>query len=1244
MCPGIAVLGGGGAGGGGDGSGSGGGDGSGGGGDGSGNGSGGDGKNADGAPDPGKYPECGTASHPVDVVTGRAYTHPIVDLSLPGPLPLVVRRIYSSKMHERDAGLGFGWAHTLGWEIDVRRHEVIVWNEQGIAIRFEQKLAAGQEVTGPWGFLLRRDETGFRLDADDGVSRRFEQADEKRRSFRLSSIEDRNGNRISLRYGGGRLSEIADSAGRVLRVRATPEGRIASLEAQNAVSQGQWIAFATYTYDDAGNLTSATDADGFTARYAYDDDHKLIADTDRTGLCFHFVYDRERRCVESWGDYPGKRDPSLIDDLPERLADGETKAKGIHHCRFDYMPGYHSEVADSTMVRKYFGNAHGTLDKRCEGPAVVEAAYRADGHIVARRKADGGLTRFERDARGRLLKVTDPLGRVTSIARDGNGLPVEITDPAGGVTKLERDARGNLLLATDAAGGVTTWRYDERGLVTERVSLTGTRAAYAYDARGDLTAITQPNGGVWRLAYDAFGRRVSLVDPTGAETRYSYSPRGDLVAVRDAVGGMTRYSYDGEGHLVQVVDPKGHVTQLVWGGYHKLCERKDANGNVVRLRYNLEGELCEVHNERGEIHRLAYAYAGQLLGETTFDGRDVRYRYDLAGRVTRVTNGALEHTDLTYDLAGQLVKRELHDQGIEEYEYDPRGDLVGVKGPAGELRFERDALGRVVREAQILGGKEHWTEIAYDAAGERIGRKTSLGHVEAVTRGALGERARTVLDGVHGVEHQADLLGRETARALPGGGWLQSSYDALGRVSRQRAGGAAAEAWGRAGEPSLLDARPGPLSVDIAYRYDAAGELAESWDQARGRTQYAYDPIGQLLAKAPEQARAELFRYDAAGNLYETGEAAEAREYGQGNRLLRKGEWEYAWDLDGRLTEKRRPDPAGGQDEVWGYRWDAAGLLKEVERPDGLRVAFAYDPFARRLSKRVTRSGANKLDRVLVSETRFVWDGDVLVHEIESRAREGGDPVVEERTYWFEDGGFAPVAHRERRLDDVGRDGGGWYHYVNDPSGAPERLVDARGEVACELKRKAWGETEVVGGKAGTRIRFQGQYEDEETGLRYNRWRYYDAEGGSFVSPDPIGLNGGQHAYRYVTNPTAWVDPFGLAIARVMPDLNKLDSQLPKPLTAAERQALAETIDGIDGRPSPAPARDCKWGAHYGGKSGTQTTVPPTAGPFKEYAVIPPGQAGRGSMRVAEGKSGELFFTATHFERGGGYKPSYRLR
>ena len=91
-----------------------------------------------------------------------------------------------------------------------------------------------------------------------------------------------------------------------------------------------------------------------------------------------------------------------------------------------------------------------------------------------------------------------------------------------------------------------------------------------------------------------------------------------------------------------------------------------------------------------------------------------------------------------------------------------------------------------------------------------------------------------------------------------------------------------------------------------------------------------------------------------------------------------------------------------------------------------------------------------------------------LREEIVAAGAASGDPVVEERTYWFEDGGFEPWAHREKRMDDVGRERGGWFHYVNDPIGTPERLVAEDGSVAAEYRRKAWGEMEALPGAKAT--------------------------------------------------------------------------------------------------------------------------------------------------------------------------------
>ncbi|WP_275552152.1 RHS repeat-associated core domain-containing protein [Aeromonas salmonicida] len=60
-------------------------------------------------------------------------------------------------------------------------------------------------------------------------------------------------------------------------------------------------------------------------------------------------------------------------------------------------------------------------------------------------------------------------------------------------------------------------------------------------------------------------------------------------------------------------------------------------------------------------------------------------------------------------------------------------------------------------------------------------------------------------------------------------------------------------------------------------------------------------------------------------------------------------------------------------------------------------------------------------------------------------------------------------------------------------------------------------------------LAFAGQLRDDESGLCYNRFRYYDPQGACYISPDPIGILGGENNYGYVPNPVNWIDPLGLA-------------------------------------------------------------------------------------------------------------------
>ncbi|HFE45234.1 MAG TPA: hypothetical protein ENJ18_07030, partial [Nannocystis exedens] len=100
---------------------------------------------------------------------------------------------------------------------------------------------------------------------------------------------------------------------------------------------------------------------------------------------------------------------------------------------------------------------------------------------------------------------------------------------------------------------------------------------------------------------------------------------------------------------------------------------------------------------------------------------------------------------------------------------------------------------------------------------------------------------------------------------------------------------------------------------------------------------------------------------------------------------------------------------------------------------------------------------------------------------------------------------------------------------VVDAIGTPTELVSRDGRISWRAQYRTWGQRTSESDASDTcPIRFQGQYEDVETGLHYNRFRYYDPTTALYLSPDPLGLAGGLQPLSYVSNPTRWVDPLGL--------------------------------------------------------------------------------------------------------------------
>ncbi|HIE5948340.1 TPA: RHS repeat domain-containing protein, partial [Burkholderia cepacia] len=164
-------------------------------------------------------------------------------------------------------------------------------------------------------------------------------------------------------------------------------------------------------------------------------------------------------------------------------------------------------------------------------------------------------------------------------------------------------------------------------------------------------------------------------------------------------------------------------------------------------------------------------------------------------------------------------------------------------------------------------------------------------------------------------------------------------------------------------------------------------------------------------------------------------------------------------------------------------------------------------------------------------------------------------------------------------------DGLAWYQC--DHLGTPQELTDEQSEIAWSAEYRAWGVVKEALHKASdgrvelrNPIRFQGQYHDQETGLHYNRHRYYDPNSGRFISKDPIGIEGGINVYAYVKNPIVWIDPLGLqATGPALLGMGHLyrSDILPTIPRMTQNSSLSGVLGEVSNFPWPAPQLPGEW-------------------------------------------------------------------
>ncbi|MBZ8322106.1 RHS repeat protein, partial [Escherichia coli] len=316
------------------------------------------------------------------------------------------------------------------------------------------------------------------------------------------------------------------------------------------------------------------------------------------------------------------------------------------------------------------------------------------------------------------------------------------------------------------------------------------------------------------------------------------------------------------------------------------------------------------------------------------------------------------------------------------------------------------------------------------------------------------------------------------------------------------------------------------------YHYDEYGRLTEKTDRI---------PTGVIRT---DDERTHHYHYDSQHRLVfhtriQHGEPlVESRYlYDPLGRRMAKRVWRRERDLTGWMSLSRKPE------ETW-YGWDGDRLT--TVQTDTTRIQTVYQPgsFAPLIrietdngerEKAQCRSLAEKLQQEGSEDGHGVVFPAELVRLLDRLEEEiRADRVSDESRAWLAQCGLT-VEQLARQVEPEYTPARKVHFYHCDHRGLPLALISEDGNTVWSAEYDEWGNqlNEENPYYLYQPYRLPGQQYDEESGLDYNRHRYYDPLQGRYITQDPIGLAGGWSLYAYPLNPVNGIDPLGLSPADV---------------------------------------------------------------------------------------------------------------
>ncbi|EHU9713115.1 DUF4329 domain-containing protein [Escherichia coli] len=645
-----------------------------------------------------------TSGNPVNPLLGAKVLPGETDLALPGPLPFILSRTYSSYRTRTPAPVGVfgpGWKAPSDIRLQLRDDALVLNDNGGRSIHFEPLLPGeavysrsesmwlvrGGKAAQPDGHTLAR--LWGALPPDIRLSPHLYLATNSAQgpwwilgwSERVPGAEDV----LPAPLPPYRvLTGMADRFGRTLTYRREAAG------------------------DLAGEITGVTDGAGR--------EFRLVLTTQAQRA------EEARTSSLSSSDSSRPLSASAFPDTLPGTEYGPDRGIRLSAVWLMHDPAYPESLPAAPLVRYTYTEAGELLAVYDRSNTQVRAfTYDAQhpGRMVAHRYAGRPEMRYRYDDTGRVVEQLNPAGLSYRYLYEQDRITVtdslnrrEVLHTEGGAG-LKRVVKKEL-----ADGSVTRSGYDAAGRLTAQTDAAGRRTEYGLNVvSGDITDITTPDGRETKFYYNDGNQLTAVVSPDGLESRREYDEPGRLVSETSRSGETVRYRYD-DAHSelpATTTDATGSTRQMTWSRYGQLLAFTDCSGYQTRYEYDRFGQMTAVHREEGISLYRRYDNRGRLTSVKDAQGRETRYEYNAAGDLTAVITPDGNRSETQYDAWGKAVSTT---QGglTRSMEYDAAGRVISLTNENGSHSvFSYDALDRLVQQGGFDGRTQRYH---YDLTGK----------------------------------------------------------------------------------------------------------------------------------------------------------------------------------------------------------------------------------------------------------------------------------------------------------------------------------------------------------------------------------------------------------------------------------------------------------------------------------------------------------------------------------------------